>query len=167
MGYMLPTLPGIGNWADKTLTLVTPDQLNPTQIGNVLSKSGNVYVTIGGNGCTLYGVTPGGEFFDVTIFLDWLASTMQTNVIGVQTDPLNLKIPFTNPGVAMIENPIAATLQQGQNQNGIIPGWDVFGPNVNTLTPAQRASRILTGAGFDAQLAGAINQIAIAGFVSS
>lgn len=167
MGYMIPTQPGIGNWAMKTLVGVDPDNLNPTQIANVVSKNGNVYVTIGGNGTTLYGIAPGGEFFDVTIFLDWLASTIQTGVIAVETDPANLKIPYTNPGITMIENPIRAALQAGQDNQGLAPGWDVFAPNVVNVPEVDKKNRVLNGVGFDAVLAGAINQINIQGFVSA
>jgi hypothetical protein len=167
MGYMLPTTPGTGNWADKTLALVDPDMLNPTQIANVLSKNGNVYVIVGGNGCTLYGKAAGGEYFDVTIFLDWLSSTIQTNIIGLITDPANLKIPYTNPGIALIENQVASALQQGQNNNGLAPGWSVFGPNVNSVPAADKQNRVLNGVGFNATLAGAINTVNIQGYVSA
>lgn len=167
MGYMLPTTPGIGNWAMKTLVGVTPDNLTPTQIANIISNNGNIYVTEGGNGCTLYGISPGGEYFDVTIFLDWVASTIKTGIIAVETDPANLKVPYTNQGIVMLETPIRTTMKTGQNNQGFAPGWDVFGPDANSVPAADRANRVLNGLGFDAQLAGAINQINVQGFVSS
>ena len=167
MGYMLPTTPGTGNWAMKTLVNVVADNLSATQIANVVSKNGNVYVIVGGNGTTLYGIAPGGEYFDVTIFLDWLASTMQTAVIAVETDPLNLKIPYDNQGIAMLESPIAATLKQGQDNQGLVPGWSVFAPNANDVPAIDRRNRVLNNIGFNAQLAGAINKINIQGFVSA
>ena len=167
MGYMLPTTPGVGNWAMKTLVGVVADNLNPTQIANVLSKKGNIYVIEGGNGCTLYGITPGGEFFDVTILLDWISSTMKTGIIAVETSPRNLKIPYTNQGIAMLETPIRSTLQQAQDNQGLLPGWDVFSPDATSVPAADRANRVLNNTGFDAELAGAINKINIQGFVSA
>jgi uncharacterized UPF0146 family protein len=166
MGYMIATTPGIGNWAMKTLEGVDPDNLNPTQIANVISKNGNIYVTEGGNGCTLYGITPGGEYFDVTIFLDWVASTMKSGIIAVETDPLNLKIPYTNQGITQLENPVRQTLQQGQDNQGFVPGWTVSAPNANAVSPADRANRVLNGLAWSAQLAGAINQINVQGYVT-
>lgn len=166
MGYMLPTTPGVGNWAEKTLTGVTADNLTPTQISNALAKNGNVYVPTGGTGLTLFGTCASGEYFDVTIFLDWLASTMQSNVLSVVTDPGNLKIPYTNGGIAMIENPMRQTLQLGQDNQGLVPGWTVFAPDAALVSPADRANRVLNGIGFEAQLAGAINTINIQGSVS-
>lgn len=167
MGYMLPTTPGVGNWAMKTLVGVVADNLNPTQIGNILSNNGNIYVIIGGNGTTLYGIAPGGEFFDVTIFLDWLASTIQTGIIAVETDPLNLKIPYTNKGIAMLENPIRGALQEGQDNQGLAAGWTVFAPDVNSVPEIDKRDRTLNNTGFNAVLAGAINKINIQGFVSA
>lgn len=166
MGYMLPTQPGIGNWAMKTLVGVDADNLNPTQVANVLGKSGNVYVIIGGNGTTLYGTTPSGEYFDVTIFLDWLASTIQAGIITVVTDPLNLKVPYSNAGIGMIENPIHEALQTGQDNLGLLPGWTVFAPNATSVPKADRAGRVLNKIGFNGQLAGAINKVNVQGFVT-
>lgn len=167
MGYMLPTTPGVGNWAMKTLNGVAADNLTPTQISNIVGNNGNVYITLGGNGTTLYGITAGGEYLDVTIFLDWLSSTIQSGIIAVETDPLNLKIPYTNQGIAMLESPVRTTLQTGQNNNGLVPGWEVFAPNANDVPSADRANRELNGLGFTAQLAGAINTINITGYVSA
>ncbi|SRR5579875_414423 len=167
MGYMLPTTPGVGNWAMKTLAGVDADNLTASQIANVVSKNGNVYVIVGGNGTTLYGISTGGEYFDVAIFLDWLASTSQTNLIAVETDPLNLKVPYTNRGIAMLANALRATLQQGQDNQGLAAGWSVFAPNVNDVPQADKLSRTLNNFGFNATLAGAINKINIQGYVSS
>jgi hypothetical protein len=167
MGYMLPTVPGSSNWADKTLVGVTPDNLNATQIANVVSKNGNIYVTVGGNGLTLYGIAPGAQYLDTAIFLDWLASTIQTGMISVITDPLNLKIPYTNQGIGMLQNPIRAALQAGQDNNGLVPGWTIFAPDINNVSHTDKVNRVLNNIGFQAQLAGAINVVNVQGFVSS
>ena len=165
-GYMLPTTPGSSNWADKTLVGVSPDNLTPTQIANVVSKNGNVYVTVAGNGCTLYGIAPGGEYIDVTIFLDWLSSQIQTNIIALITDPGNLKIPYTNPGIAMVENQISAAMKQGEQNGGLAPGWTVFAPDVSAVSPADKSNRTLNNIGASGELAGAINKVNVNVYVS-
>jgi hypothetical protein len=167
MGYMLPTTPGSSNWAMKVLVGVTPDNLAPTQIANILGNNGNVYVTIAGGGTTLYGITAGGEYIDVTIFLDWLASTTQSNIIAIETDPLNLKIPFTNPGIAQIESGISAAFRAGQDNGGLAPGWSIFGPDISQVSPADKASRTLNGVGGSGELAGAINKINVQLYAST
>lgn len=166
MGYMLPTQPGVGTWAEKTLVGVIADNLTATQISNALGKNGNVYVPMGGAGILLEGKAASGEYFDVTIFLDWLASTMQSRVFAVITDPGNLKIPYTNGGISQIEAPIASTLQDGQDNQGLVPGWSISSPDANSVPQADRANRVLNGITWDAQLAGAIHKVNIQGNVS-
>lgn len=166
MGYMLPTQPGIGNWAMKTLAGITADNLTDTQINNILSANGNIYVDLGGNGTTIYGKGSGGEYFDVTIFLDWVSSTIQSGEIAVITDPANLKVPYTNPGIALLETPIRNTFTQGETNQGFAPGWTVFGPNAVDVSSADKKARVLNGVGGEAELAGAINQINVNVYVS-
>jgi len=103
----------------------------------------------------------------VTIFLDWLSANIQTGVIAVETDPLNLKIPYDNRGIAMLQSPISTVLRQGQDNNGIVPGWKVFAPDANAVPPIDRRNRVLNNIGFTAQLAGAINKINVQGYVSA
>lgn len=167
MGYVLPTIPGSATWAMKTLAGVTPDNLTATQIANIQSNNGNIYVTEGGNGCTLEGITPAGEYFDVTIFLDWVASTIKTGIIAVETDPANLKIPYTNQGITQIETPIRTTMQTGQDNGGWAPGWTVFAPDANSVSAADKADRTLNGIGFNGELAGAIQKINVIGYASA
>lgn len=166
MGYVLPTTPGSSNWAMKTLAGVTPDNLTPTQINNIFANNGNVYVQIGGNGTTLEGLASGGDFLDITIFLDWLASTIQSGVIATVTDPLNLKIPYTNQGISQLEAPIKSSFKQGQDNGGLAPGWSTFAPNVNDVSAADKANRVLNNIGGSGTLAGAINKININVYVT-
>lgn len=166
MGYMLPTTPGIGNWAQKVLVGVTPDNLTGTQITNLISKNCNFYVPLAGAGITLYGIMASGEYIDVTIFLDWLASTIQTNEVAILTDPNNLKIPYTNQGIGQLENGVRSALQQGQNNQGLVSGWTVTAPDVANVVAADKASRTLNNLDFQAELAGAINKVIIGGSVS-
>jgi len=133
----------------------------------VLGNNGNIYVSIGGGGTTLYGTTPAGDYIDNTIFLDWLASTIQTNLITIETDPLNLKVPYTNAGIGMIESGISAAFKQGQTNGGLAPGWSIFGPDISQVSPADKTSRTLNGVGGNGTLAGAINKINVQVFAST
>jgi hypothetical protein len=166
MGYMLTTTPGIGNWALKSLVGVTADKLTDTQITNAQSKNCNTYVTIGGAGTTYKGVCASGAYIDEVIFDDWLASTMQTNVFAILTDPNNLKVSYTNKGIVAIENGMRQALQQGEDNQGIIPGWTISAPDANTVPSADKKSRTLNGMSFNAVRAGAIDKVNIQGFMS-
>jgi hypothetical protein len=167
MGYMLPTTPGIGNWAMKTLVGVAADNLTPTQINNIISNNGNIYVTVGGYDTTLDGITAGGEYLDVTIFLDWLSATIQSNIIAIETSPLNLKVPYTNKGIGMLSSGIRAAMKDGEDNQGLASGWSVFSPNVNDVSPADKADRTLNNIGATGELAGAINKINVSVYVSN
>lgn len=166
MGYLLPTTPGSSNWAEKQLQGVTADNLNPTQIANVLGKNGNVYVPVAGAGTTLYGNVCSGDFMDNTIFIDWLSSQIQTNVISLLTDPTNLKIPYTNPGISKVENQVRGAMQQGQDNGGLAPGWTVVSPLVSSVSQADKKARVLNNVIASGTLAGAINQVNVQVFVS-
>lgn len=166
MGYMLPTTPGVGQWALKTLKGVTADNLSDTQLNNILSKNGNAYITMGGIGVTYPGLNFFGEYFDLEILVDWMTSVAQTGIFTVLTDPNNLKIPYSNQGIAMIENPIKSMLSQAQSNQGILPGWTVFGPDIADVPIQDRATRTLNNTGFQAQFAGAIIKVNVRGFVS-
>ena len=104
------------------------------------------------------------EFIDVTILIDWITSTMQANVYSILVN--TNKIPYTNKGIAAVENGVAQTLQQAQDNGGLAAGWDVTGPDISQVSQADKASRILNNVVFNATLAGAINQVNIQGYVS-
>lgn len=164
MGRMFPTIPGAGNWKFKTLKGVTADNLSATSIGNAQGKNANIYVPFGGVPLTAEGVASSGEFFDVTILIDWIQATMEANVFSVLAN--NDKIPYTNKGIAAIENPVRQTLQAAQDNGGLAAGWTVSSPDVSTVSNADKASRTLNNVKFTATLAGAINKVNIQGLVS-
>lgn len=163
VGRMFPTTPGAANWNFKTLAGITPDNLNPTQITNAQGKNANVYITVGGVNIATVGVIPSGDFIDVTILIDWITSTMQANVYSILVN--NDKVPFTNKGIAAIENGVSQTLQQAQDNGGLAAGWTVSAPDISAVPNADKASRTLNGVSFSATLAGAINKVNIQGFV--
>lgn len=166
MGYMIPTTPGIGQWGLKTLKGVTADNLSPTQFSSVLAKNGNAYVTMGSSGVTYPGVNFFGEFVDLEILVDWTQTNIQIGIFNVLTDPNNLKVPYDNSGINMIENPVRAVLSQGQANQGYLPGWDVFAPDEADVSTADKADRTLNNLGFDAKFAGAIIKVNLKGNVS-
>lgn len=116
--------------------------------------------------------TLGGEWIDVIRFRDWLKNDMQYRLFNLlYTHP---KIPYTDEGIALVQNQMVASLTQGQRQGGIapdefdedgklIPGFTVTVPLAANLTAADRASRVLGGCKFHARLAGAIHVVNVYG----
>ena len=116
-----------------------------------------------------------GEWIDVIRFRDWLKTDMQTRVFNILKG--NRKVPFTDPGIGLIEGAMEKSLKEGQDMGGIapseydsddnlVPGYQVSVPRASDLTEAQRKSRKLPGCKYSARLAGAIHAVNIQGFLT-
>lgn len=172
LGGQLPQVPGSNTWDLKTLVGISPDSFNDTQraiaIGLPLipGKNCNIYETVGGVNITENGFMVGGQYIDITVGLDWLRATLQTNVFALMVQ--SAKIPYTNQGIAVIENAVHQTLLQGV-ANGLIDGNSpitVTAPDVLDIPQADRAARLLPDVKFSCRLAGAIQNVIINGTVS-
>lgn len=163
---MLATTTGAENWAYKTLAGVPASTLTTSQRTAVLGKNANTYETRGGVNITRLGTTASGEYIDVTVGLDWLASQIQSALFSRL---VNLpKIPYTNTGLTIIQGDIMSVLNQAiQRQilsNDVTPV--VTMPVYATISPTDKANRVLNNVTFTAVLAGAINAVNVQGFVS-
>jgi hypothetical protein len=166
MGRVLPDGVGSSTWKFKALAGVVSDQLSGTAISNAQGKSCNIYTPVGGLDITEEGVMASGEYIDVTRFIDWLVSTMETNVYSLLVN--NEKIPFTNKGIATVENAVLQTLQEGLDNGGVSPdpAPTVTVPDILAVPTQDKAARTLNGVVFTCTLAGAIHKVNIQGFVS-
>jgi len=165
-GKVLPTDPGSATWKFKTLASVTTSVLTDTEKANAATKNANVYVTEGGVSITQEGKASSGEFIDITLFVDWLRSRLEERIFG-RLVGLG-KIPFDDPGIAIIESEIRAQLDEGIGLGGLaaLPDPTVTVPLAADVSAVDKASRTLTGVSFSATLAGAIHKLTINGTVS-
>lgn len=174
IGGQLPQVPGSNNWAYKTLFGCTPDVLTANQqviligdpVAGVPGKNVNIYQTVGGVNITQMGTMAGGQFIDITVGVDWLESTIQTNVFTalVQAN----KIPYTDNGVAILISAVKAAIDLGVT-NGLIDGnspISVTAPAVLSVPANQRANRIAPTITFSCRLAGAVNAVIVNGTVT-
>lgn len=167
VGNRLPTDPGSSTWAFKTLAGVQVDsQLTGGQVAVIESKGGNVYRRIAGVNITTFGVTVGGEYIDVTIFIDWLDARIKERIFGVLVN--NAKIPFTDAGVDIMRSQVLAQLDQGIAAGGLAadPAPVVTAPRVADIDPTDKGLRILPDIFFTATLAGAIHKVQVSGVLS-
>jgi hypothetical protein len=166
LGKMLPEAPGSATYKFKTLAGVTVDKLTPTESAAIKAKNANTYETIGGVNITAEGVMASGEFIDIIIGTDWLQARIQERVYAklVQLK----KIPFTDAGVAVIENEVRAQLTEaiGVGLLSQDPEPTVSVPKVADVSPADKANRYLPDVKFAATLAGAVHKTQIRGTVS-
>jgi hypothetical protein len=158
--------PGSDTWAFKTLAGVFPSVLNTTKVGAVEGKHGNIYTTIADINVTQYGWTPGGQFVDVVRGIDWLTATIQQRVFALFLN--NEKVPYTDPGIALIMNEISAQLKIASvpPYNLITPAYTVTGPKVANVTGADKIARILRNVRFTGQLQGAVHSVVIVGVLT-
>lgn len=155
-GAVLPYDPGSETWKFKTLAGVPTTTLTPTWQGNIIAKSCNYYYDVAGLRMTAEGVVSGGEYIDVIRFRDWLKIRIQERV--ALTLKNNIKVPYTDKGIALIEADVKAQLTEGEDVGGLVPGESVVTvPKAATVNPADKAARTLRNVKFTAQLAGAIH----------
>jgi hypothetical protein len=177
LGGQLPQTPGASTWMFKSLTGISPDSYTGNQRATLIGtpgvttgKGANIYENTGGVPITKNGWMCGGQYIDVTVGLDWLESTMQTNVFALLVN--NPKIPYTDKGLAVIENAVRQTLKQGSDDggNGLLDHTSITVTTVPVASiPANtRAARILPFGSvvFSARLTGAFHNIVINGNVS-
>ncbi len=167
MGNRFPFNPGSDTWAFKTLAGVSADNLSDAQIHNVIGKHASTYSALAGLNVTQGGWSAGGEFIDVTRFIDWLQSELQISLFGLLVN--NAKIPFTDAGIDMVRSTILGVMQEGIDSGGLAarPAPVVTLPTAAAVGALDKAARNLPSVQFQATLAGAIHAITITGTVSA
>lgn len=169
-GRVLPTTPGSENWAYKTLSGVTVDNLSDNEAHAVENKNASVYVTLAGLNLTMFGKQPGGEWIDITRGTDALTNQIQINILALLAN--NLKIAYTDAGIGQIVGTIKGVLTDFVTGNfkGFLsanPAPTITAPTAATAGPINKAARNLPAVSFSATLAGAINSVTIQGVLTS
>ena len=164
--------PGGETWALKKLSAVTTDNLTETQYNAVTAKNGNTFEEFRNVTITQNGMVAAGEWIDVIRFRDWLTDTIQTEVLSAMIN--RDKLPYTDAGIAVIENVINSVLVLGQRRGGIAPteydedgnknyGFVITVPLASSISANVKAQRTLEDVSFTARLAGAIHAVEITG----
>lgn len=164
--------PGGETWANKILTGLTADNLTESEYSAISDKNGNTFEAFRNNNITQNGKVVGGEWIDVIRFRDWLQEDITVNVFNLLIN--NNKIPYTDAGIALVENQINKSLLAGQRMGGIAPteydendvenpGYIITVPLASSISANIKATRVLEGITFTARLAGAIHAVEIEG----
>lgn len=174
MGGQLPSTPGSNDWAYKQLTGINPDPtsaINDSQraiiigdpVAQIAGKNGNIYTVVQGFPITQMGQMVSGRYIDITIGVDWLVSTIQTNVMVARTQAK--KIPYTDKGTQILIQAVEAAILQGVT-NGLIDGDSpitITAPKVLDVPASQRANRVAPTISFTCRLQGAVSAVNIEG----
>lgn len=165
-GRCLPLDAGSQTWKFKDVVGIIADKFSNTELANLKLNNVNNYRTFAGFSMMSEGQVASGEFIDVIRFIDWLQAQIEENVFAALVSVP--KIPYTDAGVAMIENIIRAQLQRGINVGGLRadPAPEVVVPKVADVELADRGARLLPDITFNGQLAGAIHAVEIDGTVT-
>jgi hypothetical protein len=163
---------GSETWANKTVAAVEASDFTGTFKAALEGGHSNWIQNVGGKTITRNGQVRAGEWIDTIRFRDWLKNDMQIRVANLLL--ANPKIPYTDDGIALVENQMIASLKSGRDYGGIAPdqfddddvlypGFTTSVPKAMNLTASQRSSRVLTDCKFTARLAGAIHLVEIHG----
>lgn len=162
MGKFFPINPGGETWRMKTLSGVTVESYTDTEQTNMRAKYAHYYYDIGGRSVVGGDAKTGsGEYVDVTRFIDWYTSELQADLadlaIGIN------KIPFNNPGIALIAAKVKKRNDAGILAGGIAadPAPTVEVPDVNDVSTSDKTARELSGVTTEWTLAGAIHHITV------
>lgn len=161
LGKQLPKLPGGTNWAYQTLAGITVDSLSLTEQNNITNNKGSIYTVVNDINHTQFGQVASGEWVDVMRGSDFIQVRMQEKVYFqlINSD----RIPYTENGIAVIENAMRDVLKQARDVNGIITEFEITTPALADISAIDKGNRFLPDMTFVATLAGAINKTQIRG----
>jgi len=160
--------------AFKDLAVVTPAELTGTEMQTLDTACVSYLLHIGGKNVVLGGKVRSGEWADIIRLIDTIKADMQTRVVGLFTS--TPKVPYTDKGIALVQNHVIASLKHFQNIGGIAedeydadgnvtPGYKTSVPRSANISAADKKSRKLFNVKFSARLAGAIHFADINGTV--
>lgn len=164
--------PGGETWANKQLAGINVDKLTETEYQAVTKKNGNTFERFRNIAITQNGKVAAGEWIDTIRFRDWLQEDMQTRIFSLLVN--SAKVPYTDGGIAQIENVMRASLLQGQVRGGVAPteflddgtanpGFVVSVPLSSNINTNNKANRVLNDMNFTARLAGAVHVVNVNG----
>lgn len=157
----------------KQLPTITVEQLTQSQKAVLDSKFANALIEVGSSDMYAESWMASGVFFDEVHGIDWLQNAVETNVFGYLLTRTT-KVPYTNKGVAALEQQVISALDEAVNNGLIAPGETIDGeflPNgykttvipVEDINQSDKEARHYPGLSFVVLGAGAIHSVQING----
>lgn len=150
----------------KTINGVTEAEISATELNQLHTDNGFTYVRKMGVLQTTEGITTSGEFIDVVLASYFIKFRMEEETMLLAVN--NVKIPYTNEGIAMLVGVAENVLKQATNQGIILTNEGVAEFEVNYIPREEVAIndialRRYNGITWRATLAGAIHSGTISG----
>ena len=157
----------------KQLPGITVENLSGNQRTIMRTKNVNAFLCIGQKQMYDDSSMANGAFFDELHGLDWLQNAIQTQVCGYLLSRTT-KVPYTDKGVAMIEQQVRIVLDEAVRNGLIAPGETVDGEFLQTgyeitsipvadINQSDVDARFYPGMSFVVLGAGAIHRVQING----
>lgn len=146
--------------------------LSSGQLAALRSYNGNAFIKVGDNTLFMDGKMADGTWFDTVQGVEWLSQKIRNNVFNLFYTSTT-KIPWTETGVAMVNQQVTLALQLAVTNGLIAPGYDNEGTYfadgfkvISTdlsLLQSQKGARIWEGTSFTAIGSGALQGAIISG----
>ena len=164
-GRVLPEAAGSENWAYKTLAGCAVYKLTTTEEAALAAKNVNRYFAIGGLPSTVFGQMANGQYLDIIRGEHWLTSRIQERIYSRLHSDV---IPFTDKGIAIVENDVYSILKNGVTQGLIADDGkiSVSAPLLADISTTDKGNRNLPDVKFYGTLQGRINKVSISGTLS-
>jgi len=157
----------------KQMPTITVENLTSSQKSVLDSKKANALIEVGDSDMFAESFMGDGTFFDEVHGVDWLTDAVQNNVFGYLLSRTT-KVPYTDKGVAALEQQVARALDEARTNGLIAPGETIDGeflPSGYLITTipvadvpqADKDARFYAGLSFICLGAGAIHRVQING----
>lgn len=151
---------------------ITVADLDSGELAALRSYNGNAFIDAEDNVIFMDGKMADGTWFDTVQGVAWLTSQVQVNVFNLFNQSVT-KIPWTDTGVAMVNQKVMLALELAKTNGLIAAGYDnegTFYPDgykvISTpleLLQSQKGARIWEGTSFIAIGSGALQGATISG----
>lgn len=163
-GRCLPLKPGKVVFALKTLAGVTVSPtITTTQIDNILSNNGNVYLEELNKNITKDGTVGSGDYIDIIRDLDYVVAQLVLRIFKLITD--KDKMGFTDPSISEVDTEMKMTFSDAYTSGIILNNYITKPPKASSISSNVRANRILPDIPFEVTVQGAIQAVSFAGIV--
>ena len=164
MGQQLGYNPGEASFFGQRLNGVTASTMTSAQIAAIKAKNGITFTETRGVAFTDNNTTGAGRTLELQRNVDWLQARIEQNVLTEIVN--NTIIIMSDEGIAIIEKAIKEIMVEAEQNNVILPGWELDIPKASEITSADAAAGILRGFDFRAVAAVAAKKIIINGTLS-
>ena len=137
---------------------VEPRELSESEISAIHEKGAVTIVLSAGDTVVSEGITAGKFWVDDTDGNDWIKQQLEYKLQKVLNN--NLKVPYTNTGIAMLESAAVSVMSEAQT-NGIVNTYEVNFLLRENTTEADRSARKYVGGNITYDMQGAIHTVEV------